>query len=123
VTVLEVAFPYHLDDRGRTATVGYQQHVREMLELLLLTRAGERVNRPDFGCGVLDMVFGPSSPEVAAALNITITTAVTRWLGDVLTLTALDVTAQDGELQIALQYQLPAAGVTDQLTVTVPGAM
>jgi phage baseplate assembly protein W len=120
--MVEIGFPYHLDDRGRTATVDYEDHVRQMLEVLLLTRAGERVNRPDFGCGLLDLVFGPSSPEVAAALNVTITAAVGRWLGDVISLTTVDVTAQDSALVVSLGYRLLATGALSELSLTVAGA-
>ncbi len=119
--MLNVAFPYRLDDRGRTATANPDDHIREMLELLLFTRAGERVNRPDFGCGLLDLVFGPSSPEIAAALNITISAAIQRWLGDVITLTALDVTAHESELRVNLAYEVVSTGAPASATLTIPG--
>lgn len=119
--MLEVAFPYRLDDRGRTATAQNDDHIEQMLELLLFTRPGERVNRPDFGCGLLDMVFAPNSPEIAAALNVTITTAIGRWLGDVISLTSLDVTADDSRLTVFIGYSVVATGTTSELTLTVPG--
>jgi phage baseplate assembly protein W len=119
--MLEVAFPFHLDDRGRTATTSYEEHVEQMLELLLFTRPGERVNRPDFGCGLLDMVFAPNSPEIAAALNITITAAIAQWLGDVISLTSLDVTADDNRLTVFLSYTVLATGAAAELTLSVPG--
>jgi phage baseplate assembly protein W len=118
--MLEVAFPYHLDDRGRTATTDYDAHVRQMLELLLLTRPGERVNRPDFGCGLLDLVFGPNSPEVAAALSVTITAAVGRWLGDVISLTALDVAAEDSTLSVSIAYDVLATGSGSVMNLSIP---
>ena len=95
MSTIEIAFPYGLDDRGRTATATYDDHVEQMLELLLFTRPGERVNLPTFGCGLLDQVFAPNSPEIAAALNVTIAAAISLWLRDVLSVTSLDVTAQD----------------------------
>jgi hypothetical protein len=118
--MLDVAFPYHLDRRGRTATAAPGDHIRQMLELLLLTRPGERVNRPDFGCGLMDLAFTPNSPEVAAALEVTITAAVGRWLGDVIALTSLDVTAQDGALSVQLAYRVLATAEPAQMTLTVP---
>ena len=118
--MLEVEFPYHLDDRGRTATTDYESHVREMLELLLLTRPGERVNRPDFGCGLLDLVFGPNSPEVAAALTVTITAAVGRWLADVISLTAVDVAAEESTLSVSISYGVIATGSEAELTLSIP---
>lgn len=118
--MLNVDFPYHLDDRGRTATAGADDHIRQMLELLLFTRLGERVNRPDFGCGLLDLVFGPSSPEMAAALNITISAAVLRWLGDVIALSSLDVSARESELLITLAYRILETGASATTTLTIP---
>jgi uncharacterized protein len=119
--MLEVAFPYQLDDRGRTATATPDDHIFQMIEQLLFTRPGERVNRPDFGCGVRDLLFGPNSPEVAAALNITITAAIQKWLGDLIALTSLDVTAQDSELLVTLGYRVLLTGLAGAATVTIPG--
>jgi len=121
--MLEVGFPFQLDDRGRTATATDDEHIEQMLELLLFTRPGERVNRPDFGCGLLDMVFAPNSPEIAAALNITITAAIGRWLGDVISLTSLDVTAQDSRLTVFLAYVVLATGAPAELTMSVPASL
>jgi uncharacterized protein len=121
--MIEVAFPYRLDDRGRTALASYDDHIRQLLELLLLTRPGERVNRPDFGCGLLDMIFGPNSPEIAAALSVTITAAIGRWLGDVISLTSLDVTAAESTLSVTLGYQVLATGAQADLTLSIPGGV
>jgi phage baseplate assembly protein W len=118
---IDVAFPYGLDDRGRTATATYNDHVEQMLELLLLTRPGERVNQPTFGCGVLDHVFAPNSPEIAAALNVTIAAAISLWLQDVILVTALDVTAQDSQLIVNIGYTVLATGSPTTLTLSVPG--
>ena len=56
-TRVDIAYPYTFDQRGRTATATYGDHVRQMLEQLLLTNPGERVNRPEFGGGLLQLVF------------------------------------------------------------------
>ena len=114
---VNVAFPYHLDARGQTATVADGEHIREMLEQLLLTSPGERVNRPDFGCGIRDLLFGPNSPEVAAALQVTIGTAIQQWLGDLIAVDALEVVAHDSELDVQLAYEIRATGATDRTTV------
>jgi len=121
MSTIEIAFPYRLDDRGRTATAAYGDHVEQMLELLLLTRPGERVNQPTFGCGLLDQVFAPNSPEIAAALNVTIAAAISLWLRDVLSVTSLDVTAQEGQLIVSIGYTLLATGSAVNLALSVPG--
>jgi uncharacterized protein len=120
MTTIEVAFPYGLDDRGRTATATYNDHVEQMLLLLLFTRPGERVNLPTFGCGLLDHLFAPNSPEIAAALNVTIAAAISLWLPDVLRVTSLDVTAQGSQLNVNIGYTVLATGSPTNLTLSVP---
>jgi hypothetical protein len=107
---MDIAFPFHVDARGRTAAADYPAHVRDMIEQLLFTAPGERVNRPDFGCGLADLVFEPNSPELAAALEVSTTGALARWLGDVITVESLTVTAQETTLRIELTYTLLATG-------------
>jgi phage baseplate assembly protein W len=119
MNMVKIAFPYGLDDRGRTATVTYDDHVEQMLVLLLLTQPGERVNLPTFGCGLLDQVFAPNSPEIAAALSVTIAAAISLWLRDVLSVTSLDVTAQGSQLIVSIGYTVLATGSAASLTLPV----
>jgi uncharacterized protein len=107
---IDVDFPFHVDGRGRAAATGYADHVRDMIEQLLFTTPGERVNRPDFGCGLLDLVFGPNSPELAAALQVAVAAALQRWLGDVIAVESLEVTSEDATLRVSLRYLLIATG-------------
>lgn len=119
---MNVDFPYHFDERGRTASTGDDDHVRDMLEQLLFTSPGERVNRPDFGSGLLQMVFAPNSPELAAALQFTTQAAIQRWLGDVLDLQALEVASEEALLRITVRYVVKRSGEerTDTFTRSVP---
>lgn len=107
---VDIAFPFAVDGRGRTAGRDYPAHVRDMIELLLFTAPGERVMRPDFGCGLLDLTFEPNSPELAATLQISIQAQLQRWLGDVITAVALDVTSEDDMLRITVSYVARATG-------------
>ncbi|HTU76783.1 MAG TPA: GPW/gp25 family protein [Trebonia sp.] len=116
----DIAFPFAVDRRGRTAEADYAPHVRQMIELLLFTAPGERVMRPDFGCGLLDLTFEPNSPELAATLQISIQGQLQRWLGDVITAVALDVTSEDDVLRITISYVVRATG--GQATETFLGA-
>jgi len=70
----------------------------------LFTGPGERVNRPDFGSGLLQLVFRPNSDELAAALQFSLQAALQRWLGDVIVLQNLQVNNQDELLTITLSY-------------------
>src|SRR5881397_2831086 len=101
---MNIAFPFHLDPRGRTATAGDDDHILQMIEQLLFTNPGERVNRPDFGSGLLQMVFAPNSPELASALQFTVQAALRRYLGDVIDLQQLTVTAEDATLTVTVSY-------------------
>ena len=101
---MDIDFPYHFDGRGRTATTTYGEHVRDMIEQLLFTNPGERVNRPDFGSGLLQLIFAPNSPELAAALQFTVQAALQQWLGDVIQVQALEVSSEDSKLQVELKY-------------------
>jgi len=107
---MNIDFPFHFDPLGRTATAGYDDHIRDMIEQLLFTNSGERVNRPDFGSGLLQLVFAPNSPELAAALRFTVQAALQRWLGDVIDLQSLEVTSEDSTLRVVVQYVVRRTG-------------
>ena len=64
---MQIDHPFHLDNRGRTAETGRDDHIRDLIEQVLFTSPGERVNRPTFGCGLTQLLFAPNSPELAAA--------------------------------------------------------
>ena len=107
---MNIDYPFSIDERGRTAETSDAAHLRDMLEQLLFTNAGERVNRPEFGSGLLQLVFAPNSPELAATLQFTTQAAIQQWLGDVIDLRALEVTSEDAVLRIAITYAARATG-------------
>ncbi|MEL6763593.1 MAG: GPW/gp25 family protein, partial [Cyanobacteria bacterium J06607_6] len=81
---MNIDYPFHFDNLGRTATTPEADHVRDMIEQLLFTNPGERVNRPTFGSGLQQLIFAPNSPELAATLQYTLQAALQQWLGDVI---------------------------------------
>jgi phage baseplate assembly protein W len=107
---MNIDFPFHFDRLGRTATTDDNDHIRDMIEQFLFTNPGERVNRPDFGSGLLQLVFAPNSPELAAAVQFTIQAGLQRWLGDVVEVQALNVTSDEARLQVELQYAVRRTG-------------
>jgi phage baseplate assembly protein W len=107
---MDIDFPYHFDSRGRTATTDRDDHVRDMIEQLIFTNPGERVNRPDFGSGLLQLVFAPNSPELATTVQFTLRAALQQWLGDVIVVRDLNVSAVDSRLNVDLAYQLRDGG-------------
>ena len=113
---MNIDFPFNFDARGRTATTDDADHIRDMIEQLLFTSQGERVNRPDFGSGLLQMVFAPNSTELAAALQFTTQAALQRHLGDLIDLQQLEVTAQDATLSVVVKYVIRATQQAQQNT-------
>jgi phage baseplate assembly protein W len=107
----DIAFPFHADRRGRTAHAGHAEHVHDLIEQLLFTSPGERVMRPDFGCGLLELVFAPSSPELISTLELSVQAALQRWLGDLIDVLALDVFGEDNVVRVHLSYAVRATGV------------
>jgi phage baseplate assembly protein W len=101
---MNIDYPFHFDSRGRTAETDDDDHIRDMIEQFLMTSPGERVNRPDFGSGLLEMVFAPNSPELAAALQFTIQAGLQQWLGDLIEVRKLEVGSDDAQLSIEVQY-------------------
>ncbi|MFE3106153.1 GPW/gp25 family protein [Kitasatospora indigofera] len=114
---MQIGFPYTVDARGRTATADHADHVRDMVEQVLFTSPGERVNRPDFGCGLLDLVFAQNGPELAAAVEMTAQAALQRWLGDLLTVESLTVRAEESALAVSVNYVLTATGESRHVLV------
>jgi len=117
---MDIDFPLHFDSRGRTAATDRDDHVRDMIEQLIFTNPGERVNRPDFGSGLLQLVFGPNSPELAATVQFTLQAALQRWLGDVIQISELDVTSVDSTLRISLTYLITETGEERSATFVRP---
>ncbi len=102
---MDIQFPFHVDGRGRTAAPADDDtHIRELIEQLLFTNPGERVNRPNFGSGLLQMVFAPNSDELAAATQFLVQGGLQQWLGDRIQLVAVEVQAQDSTLQVTVRY-------------------
>src|SRR5215475_7371967 len=101
---MNVDYPFDFDQLGRTATTDDDAHIRDMIEQFLMTSPGERVNRPDFGSGLLQMVFAPNSPELASALQFTIQAGLQQWLGDLIEVKNLEVVSHEAELRVDVQY-------------------
>jgi len=101
---MNIDFPFHFDSRGRTATTDDNDHIRNMIEQFLFTNASERVNRPDFGSGLLQLIFAPNSPELASTLQFTVQAGLQQWLGDVIEVRELEVTSEEATIRVELKY-------------------
>jgi phage baseplate assembly protein W len=112
---MNIDFPFHFDCRGQTALTDDNNHIRDMIEQFLFTNAGERVNRPDFGSGLMQLVFAPNSPELAATLQFTVQAGLQQWLGDLIEVQELNVTSDDAILRVDLVYKVRR---TEEITST-----
>ncbi len=108
--MMNIDFPFHFGSRGRTATTDDDDHIRDMIEQFLFTNPGERVNRPEFGSGLLRMVFEPNGPELVTALQFTIQAGLQRWLGDLVELQSLGVEVEESSLRILVVYMVRRTG-------------
>ena len=96
--------PLRLDGRGRVATTEADDHVRDMIYQVLFTNPGERVNRPDFGCGLLQLVFEPNSEVLATATQFLVQGALQRWLADVVQVEQVAITSEEERLVVDVVY-------------------
>ena len=103
---MEIAFPFAVNVDGRVADATYEDHVRQLIEQLLFTEPGERVNRPDFGCGLMELVFAPAGSEMAAATQALVQSSLQRWLSDVIRVEGVHVDNEESKLIITIQYVL-----------------
>ncbi len=101
---MNLRYPYQFDGRGRTAEVDEEAYIRGLIEQVLFTAPGERVMRPDFGSGLMQLVFAPNSVELAATTQFLVQGALQQWLGALIALEAVEVEAVDSALRVTVRY-------------------
>jgi phage baseplate assembly protein W len=120
-TFTSLRFPFEVDTgRGRIAEEeNYAHHVEQMMYQVLFTAPGERINRPDFGCGIKRLVFAPNSEVSAALAQVTIFQALSTWLGTAITVNDVKALAIEERLEITIAYTLKARGERRYLNLEV----
>ena len=118
----DLDFPYRIDRRGRTATTDAADHVRDLIEQVLFTSPGERVMRPDFGAGLLAMVFEPNSTALAATAQMLIQGALQQHLGHLIAVQSVAVEAVDSSFRVDVRYALRADQTEHLDSFAAPGA-
>ena len=101
---MEIAFPFHIDGQGQVATTTEPRHIEQMIEQLLFTIPGERVNRPTFGTGLQQLLFEPIQTELLAATQAMVQAALHQWLGDVIDVERIDIQTDETEVQVSVKY-------------------
>ena len=103
---MEIKYPYQFDSNGNTAEASYEEHIRDMIEQVLFTSPGERVNRPTFGSGLNQLVFQPNNDELAATTQFLVQGALQEWLGDFIEVNELHVENYDSTLKVTINYTI-----------------
>ena len=93
-----------MTNAGRITASGGDDAIRGKIIQVLFTAPGERVNVPDFGCGLFNLVFEPNDAILAAAMEFTVGQALSRWLGDEIVLDGVDVEAEEETVTIQVAY-------------------
>lgn len=108
--IKSIRYPFAIDEGiGRLAEErDYAGHVEQLMRQVLFTNPGERINRPDFGCGLRRMVFAPNSDVTASLTQVTVYQALERWLGDLISVEEVKTKAIDEVLEIHIAYVLKA---------------
>ena len=99
-----IHFPFRIDGLGRTATADEETYIRQLIEQVLFTQQGERVNRPNFGSGLMQMVFQPVSDQLTTAVQFLVQGALQQWLGDLIVVEEVAVSAVDSTLEVTVRY-------------------
>src|SRR5215831_19010823 len=113
---MNLSFPYQFDGRGRTQEAALQDYVKQLVEQVLFTFPGERVNLPDFGSGLLQLPFAPGSVEMAAATQFSIQAALQKWLSNYVRVQSVTATAQDEVLTVTVTYTSLTSDITEVQT-------
>jgi phage baseplate assembly protein W len=111
-----LAYPFSVDASGASARATDAEHIRDLIEQILFTTPGERVNRPDFGSGVMQLAFAPNSAELASAIEYTLQAALQQWLPDMIAVQNVEVLAQESTIKVAVSYSVLPTG--QPVTVT-----
>lgn len=117
---MQIDYPFHFDGRGRTAATTDDDHIRDLIEQVLFTQPGERVNRPTFGSGLLQLVFAPNSDALAAATQMSVQSSLQQWLGDLIQVDTVDVQNVDSRLIVTVRYLVRRTQQTQTVQFTRP---
>ena len=121
----DYAYPFRIDpSSGQGMQTDYASHVDQMIRQVLLTSPGERIDLPEFGCGLRQLIFAPHSSALDAATNLIVLQSLNRWLGGIITVQNVVVTPlaqldDPAKLNIEIQYTLLATQTNGTVQVLV----
>jgi phage baseplate assembly protein W len=112
-------YPFHVGGEGGVALTSADDHLRDLIEQVLFTNPGERVNLPDFGCGLRNLVFAGNNEILAATVQFLVSQNLTRWLSDVLTVEQVRITNEEEQLLVEVTYAVRRSRERQRVTVSV----
>jgi phage baseplate assembly protein W len=112
-------YPFHFDSSGRVGIATPDDHVRDLIYQTLFTGPGERVNRPEFGCGLRQLVFMPNSDALATATQFVVQGALERWLSDIIQVQFVRVRNQEETVTVEVGYIRKDTGERVEASFTV----
>lgn len=118
----QLDFPYRIAATGRSALTPDADHVRDLIEQVLFTAPGERVMRPDFGSGLLALVFEPNSVQLAATTQFLAQASLQQHLSHLIAVQSVDVEVVDSALVVRVAYTLLEDGSSQVATLRAPGS-
>jgi uncharacterized protein len=115
---MQIEYPLTIRREGQIATADEDEHILQMIKQVLFTNPGERVNRPDFGCGLYGMLFETMSNEMVSVTQALVRGNLVKWLGDLIQIEQLTVEAQDSTLSVGITYGVLRTGQRQSATLT-----
>jgi uncharacterized protein len=103
---IQIDYPFGIAGNGRTAITDNDDHIRDLIEQVLFTSPGERVNRPTFGSDANKLLFAPNSQAAAPAIQLAVQGALLQWLSDLITIDSVEVSAVDSTLNVIVRYRV-----------------
>ncbi len=97
-------YPFKINHLGRTSTANFEEHIRQLIEQVLFTSPGERVNRPDLGSDVLALIFSPDSPKLSTTIAANIRSSLAKYLSDLVTVENIGISHKNSSLAITVKY-------------------
>lgn len=117
----DLDFPYRFSDLGRTATTDRDDHIRDLIEQVLFTAPGERVMRPDFGGGLLGLIFEPNSTTLAATTQMLVQSSLQLYLSHLIAVKSVEVSNNEAALRVDVRYTVLLDRTEHDATFTAPG--
>jgi phage baseplate assembly protein W len=97
-------YPFKISGNGKISPANEEKHIKDLIEQILFTDPRERVNLPDFGCGLKSYIFAPNDRTLKTTLRLTIISSVQKWLSHLIIVEDVSVDVDEEELKISIKY-------------------